>query len=132
MIRSPNSSSGSCRRCRSFGIICRYDEKPQNPSLYFLIISTDGYYAIGKVKEGQDQLLSSNAMEYSEAIHRRGESNRLRAECNGNRLTLWANEAQLAQVTDDDFSSGSVGLIAGTFDTPGTDVLFDNFVVTKP
>jgi hypothetical protein len=35
-------------------------------------------------------------------------------------------------VPDTSFTSGDVGLIAGTYEEAGTDVLFDNFVVTKP
>ena len=38
----------------------------------------------------------------------------------------------LTEVTDTTFASGEVGLIAGTFDTPGTDVLFDDFTVYQP
>ena len=33
---------------------------------------------------------------------------------------------------DETFTTGDVGLIAGTFDAAGTDIRFDNFVVSKP
>jgi hypothetical protein len=33
---------------------------------------------------------------------------------------------------DSSFSSGDVGLIAGSFATEGTDIHFDNFVVRQP
>jgi hypothetical protein len=36
------------------------------------------------------------------------------------------------EVSDADFSEGKVGLIAGTFDDPETDVRFDDLLVTKP
>jgi len=35
-------------------------------------------------------------------------------------------------VNDDDFTSGDVGILAGSFDKPGSDIYFDNFVVYKP
>jgi hypothetical protein len=35
-------------------------------------------------------------------------------------------------VEDDTYASGDVGLIAGTFDEPGTDIRFDDFVVYRP
>jgi hypothetical protein len=38
----------------------------------------------------------------------------------------------LEQQTDSNFSSGDVGLMAGTFDTGGAQIAFDNFVVSKP
>jgi hypothetical protein len=53
-------------------------------------------------------------------------------DCIGDTLTLFVNDQQLAQVRDNEFPSGDVGLIAGTYDTPGTDIRFDNFVVYKP
>jgi len=38
----------------------------------------------------------------------------------------------LAEAQDTDFASGDAGLLAGTFDTAGTDILFDDFVVSAP
>jgi hypothetical protein len=38
----------------------------------------------------------------------------------------------LADVKDSDLSDGDIGLIASTFDESGVDILFDNFVVTRP
>ena len=58
--------------------------------------------------------------------------NHLRADCNGNTLTLYANGFQFAQVQDPNLKHGDVGLLAGTFSHPGVDVIFDNFVVMKP
>ena len=50
----------------------------------------------------------------------------------GNKLTLSVNGEQIASFDDTTFSSGDVGLFAGTFSEPGTDIHFDNFKVTKP
>jgi hypothetical protein len=38
----------------------------------------------------------------------------------------------VTSVSDADFSTGDVGILAGSFDQPGEDVYFDNFVVYKP
>jgi hypothetical protein len=38
----------------------------------------------------------------------------------------------LADVQDSEFSDGDVGLFAGTFDVVGTDIHYDNFVVSAP
>jgi hypothetical protein len=35
-------------------------------------------------------------------------------------------------VEDKDLQAGDVGLLAGAFDEPGMDVLFQNFVVIQP
>ena len=42
------------------------------------------------------------------------------------------NGQQLIQVQDAEFTAGDVGLIAGTYDVPGTDIRFDNFIVYQP
>ena len=111
-----------------FGIICRYTD---TSNYYFGIISSDGYYAIGYVLDGKQSIFSEQ-LEFSDAIKQNTESNRIRFDCVGSTLTLYANGTQLTQATDSTLTSGDVGLMAGTFDTAGTNVSFDNFVVKKP
>jgi hypothetical protein len=41
------------------------------------------------------------------------------------------NNQLIAQAVDEDFDSGKVGLIAGSFKSPGVAILFDNFVVSQ-
>lgn len=111
-----------------FGILCRYVDVE---NYYFGIVSSDGYFAIGTLIDGDQQIFSEN-MQQSDAINTGYESNRIRFDCVGNTLSLYANGTLLEQQTDSSFSSGDVGLMAGTFDTAGTQIAFDNFVVTKP
>jgi hypothetical protein len=71
--------------------------------------------------------------QYNEFIRRGKSTNNLRAECVGEDLTLYANGVRLIRVQDQAFTGGDVGLIAGTpASTQGTDILFDNFIVTVP
>lgn len=113
----------------NYGIVCRAQN---NDNFYFLVISSDGYYGIGKVKSGVQKLISMPAMLPSEDIYTGIQKNHLRAECIGDTLTLHTNNSLLISVQDQDFNSGSVGLIAGTFQDSGTEVFFDNFTVLKP
>lgn len=111
-------------------ILCRYVDEA---NFYMLSITTDGYYAIIKVKEGEDALLGSDDLEASSLIQTEaGAVNRLRADCVGDRLTLYVNGEIVADVTDSDFTGGDVGLAAGTYEEGGTDMRFDNFVVYRP
>ena len=112
-----------------FGIICRY-QGPQN--YYSFLISSDGYYGIVKVVDGQQELIDEHTMAYSEVIRKGEASNKLNVKCIGNRLSLSVNGSLLAEVNDTAFTSGDVGLIAGTFDIAGTDIYFDNFIVSNP
>jgi len=114
----------------NFGVICRYDENGQR--FYFFVITSDGFYAIGKVVEDQQILLGAEVMQPSEAIRQGYAINRIRAECVSDQLLLFVNDQKVAEFTDGDFDRGDVGLIAGSFGHSGIDIYFDNFVVKKP
>lgn len=112
-----------------FGVICRY----QNiENFYFFITSSDGYFVIGKVVDGEQLLIEAEQMNPSDAINQGASTNHIQADCIGSRLVLHVNGTEIAKVQDVTFSNGDVGLIAGTFDHAGTDIHFDNFMVTKP
>jgi hypothetical protein len=109
------------------GLVCRY----QSGDYYFFIISSDGFYVIGKFIGGLTLLLGQNEMQSSEAIQT-GTMNHLRADCIGNTLTFYVNFTEVAAAVDTDLPSGDVGVLAGAFSEPGVDVLFDHFVVIQP
>jgi len=116
-------------RNNRYGIICRAVD--QN-SFYTLIISSDGYYGIGKI-QGQDySLIGMETLQPSSAILKGAALNHLRADCVGDTLTLFVNGEKLAQVRDSSFAAGDVGLIAGSYETAGVDIRFDNFIVFEP
>jgi hypothetical protein len=112
-----------------YGLVCRAVD-PGN--FYFFAISSDGYYGIGKVTDGVPQLVGMEAMPPSEAIRQGNDSNHLQAECLGEELSLYVNGTLLATVQDAGFSAGEAGLFAGSFETPGSEVQFDNFAVLQP
>ncbi len=109
------------------GLMCRY----HGGDYYFFVISNDGYYGIGKFIGGQTLLLGQNAMQASDSIQKDA-VNHIRADCVGNTLTLYVNFKQVATAQDSDFTTGDVGVLAGSFTQPGVDVLFQNFMVLQP
>ncbi|MBM3152749.1 MAG: hypothetical protein FJZ96_11220 [Chloroflexi bacterium] len=112
-----------------FGLVCRYRDA-QN--FYFFIISSDGYYGIGKVEAGERALLGQEMMAYSAAVHPGIAPNHLRADCVGNSLAFHVNDQPVGLVQDETFDAGEVGLLAGAFSGTGVDILFDDFMVYKP
>lgn len=110
------------------GVICRLAGK----DYYFFLFSSDGFYGMGLFKDGQATLLGQSEMLYSENINKGVAVNHLRADCAGNMLTFYINGFQVAQAQDSTLISGDVGILAGTFNASGVDVLFDNFVVLQP
>lgn len=110
-----------------FGLLCRFRDQD---NYYRLVIGTDGFYGIGKKVDGEFSNLVSNTQQG--VINAGAATNRVRADCIGNELTLYANGVQLLSVQDNDLRSGDVGLVAGTRTTRGADILFDNFAVYRP
>jgi hypothetical protein len=113
----------------SFGLICRAAAPDQ---FYWLAISSDGYYGIGKIAGENQSLIGSESMQSTDQFQPNQPSYHLRADCIGDRLTLYVDGVQIAEVQDQEYISGDVGLIAGAFETPGVDVRFDNFTVLQP
>ncbi len=116
-------------RDNRFGLICRAVDVNH---FYTFIISSDGYYGIGIISGDEYRLLGAQALQPTDAIRKGSALNRIRADCVGDTLTMYVNEQELASVQDYTLTSGDVGLIAGTYDKPGTDILFDNFIVYQP
>jgi hypothetical protein len=112
-----------------YGIICRYVNRD---NYYSFIISSDGYYGIMKVKEGNYSLIAGSQMQYSDIIQKGSITNDLQAECSGENLVFSVNGQKLAVAHDSDFKKGGVGLIVGTYQSPGVDVIFDDFVLYQP
>lgn len=113
-----------------FGVICRYQDVD---NFYYMLITSDGYYGIFKVKDGDANLLGgSDSMGTSSKIKSGSETNHIRADCVGDTLTLYVNGQELDSQQDSDFATGDVGLIAGTYTEAGTDIWFDNFTVLEP
>lgn len=111
------------------GLICRLKN---DKNFYFFVISADGYYGIGKMKDGKTSLLTGDQMQPSTSILTGSQVNRLRADCVGDLLIFYVNDVLISSAKDDDFSAGDVGILAGSFDQTGSDIYFDNFVVYKP
>lgn len=112
-----------------YGVICRYVD---TGNFYAASISSDGFYGLIRLSDGDFEYVGMEAMQTSDAIHQGSESNHIRLDCVGSSLTLYVNGTQVASAVDSTHTSGDVGLYAGTFGTPGIDIMFDDFVVSRP
>jgi len=110
-----------------YGVIVR---RVDDDNFYRFEISADGYFNIQKRQKGQWQKLAADWTE-SSAIRKGTTTNHLRVICAGRTLTFFVNQVQVAQVTDNAFARGEVGVLAGTLAAPGVQVAFDNFQVSK-
>jgi len=110
-----------------YGVIVR---RVDDNNFYRFEISGDGYFNIQKRQKGKWQKLVADWTE-SSAIRKGAATNHLRVVCVGRTLTFSVNQVQVAQVSDDAFARGEVGVLAGTLTEPGVQVAFDNFQVSK-
>jgi hypothetical protein len=108
----------------NFGLICRYEDER---NFYAGQISSDGYAGIFRVKNGAYQLIGREQMAPVPAILGGDAVNQLRFDCIQNTLTLTVNGEVADTQTDDAFTSGEVGVIAGTINDYSGVFLFDNF-----
>jgi hypothetical protein len=108
-----------------YGIICRHEDID---NFYMLEISSDGYAWIAKYFEATYEVLEGGL---SEEVNLGHSANSLRAECVGNRLSLYVNGILAVEAYDSDLTHGDVGLIAETYSATSSEILFDNFLVTQ-
>jgi len=114
----------------NFGAICRFKD---NGNFYGFVISHDGYFGIFKSIEGViTPLMKPEGMQYSEVIRQGGIVNHIQVVCQGSTLTMSVNGEELASIGDPDLQEGKVGLIAGAYDQPGVNILFDNLLIVQP
>lgn len=105
-----------------FGFICGANDNGH----YGLEISEDGYFTIWKqFNNNTTKLIDwtySNLISANSPMH-------LAAICGTDGLYLTINEILLGSVVDRDYQPGDVGMIAGTFNTGGFKVVFDNLII---
>lgn len=111
------------------GVICRYQNR-QN--FYMLFVTSDGYYGIGQYQDNAYRLLGAEQLQYTSVIQPEQAQYQLKAICREDELALYLDDWKLMKVEDADYSEGDVGVIAGAYQTPGVDILFDDFIVSQP
>lgn len=115
----------------AFGIICNMQFTDTS---YYFAITGAGEYGIGRYTLTDDVLLTNDGQwGTSDAIQSGLSSYRLGADCaSDGTLTLYVDGQQVDSVNDTTYASGYVGLFAWSGEElNGTDVTFDDFVVTK-
>lgn len=115
----------------AFGIICNMQITDTS---YYFAITGAGEYGIGRYTLTDDVLLTNGGQwGTSDAIKSGLSSYRIGADCaSDGTLTLYVDGQQVDSVNDTTYSSGYVGLFAWSGEElNGTDVTFDDFVVTK-
>lgn len=112
-----------------YGVVCRHLD---SDNYYALVVSGDGSYGIAKSDAGMYSFVATGQAPETVLARGRNATNRVRGECVGDKITLYANDQELLAIQDPDFEIGYTGVIAGTRLSGPISVLFDNFVIYKP
>ena len=112
-----------------YGLMCRYQD---DQNFYYFAVANNGDYIMEKYVNAEFQPLFSEGWRRSDAIYQGNHTNRLEADCSGTTLSFYVNNVLLDEVTDTDFTAGLTGVIVGARDDQGFEVVFTNFVITKP
>jgi len=120
---TPDSASAD------MGVLCRYQDAG---NFIYGGITSDGFYGIAQMKNGQLSVLTSGGkLRPSDIIEQGTQANELRFLCEGNQFTLVVNDQVVDAIEAEAPARGDVGLLAGTFEKPGARVRFDDFVVNR-
>lgn len=105
------------------GIVCRYNED----GWYQFMLESLGGWSIRVVKTDPSGQLNF----YRVASGVIANSTRLRAECKGDRLTLYVDGTLVSSVHDDSFTQGKVGVLGWSFDKPDQVAMIDKLSINK-
>lgn len=105
----------------NWGTLCRATFPATNH--YYLGLLSNGRPIIVKRNAGETSVLAAGNP--GDTVNKK--TNRIRGDCVGTKLILYANDRTLLEVEDGEFTSGGVGLYVES-----ADILFGNFQVSKP
>lgn len=110
-----------------YGVIFRYVDEN---NFYRFDISGDGLWGVSRRLD--EQWIPIVGLTASPAIQTGYASNTLRLVARGDQFEFYANGVLLGQAADANLPVGRIGLFAGTFDDPNTQVSFDALVIVSP
>ncbi len=126
-------ANNSTDEMATFGVMC--NQQVTKEAYYYFGVSPNGEYAIAKAAVAKDDVVLTNNGKWtaSKLIKKNAKSYTLGVDCGGDgALALYVDGQKIGSVTDTSYSKGRVALFAWNAKVPsGTDVTFDNFVMTS-
>ena len=111
----------------AYGVIFRVQD---DANYYRFLISGNGYFSFDKVVAGQATSIIPPMVSYE--IHQGASANHLTVFADSDQFSLLINGAALPLVTDSQFASGEIGVLAGMSAPSGqVHIAFDNVILTE-
>ncbi len=109
-----------------FGVVFGYQD---DLNFYRFEIASDGYYRFGKYVD--NEWIEIIPWTESTLVRQGNARNRISVEMRDGTFVFGVNGEPLDKAQDGSFADGDVGLVAGSFDTPGVEIAFDNIRVVE-
>ena len=109
----------------SFGLVVRYLD---SETFYCVEVRTDGYVRLAQMVKGE---YSGVTPWRQTTALRSGTRNALRVVVPGNRVIVYLNGVRVLRAEEVSFVSGEIGLLAHSYDAPGTWVAFDDIEIRE-
>ena len=126
-------ANNSTDEMATFGVMC--NQQVTKDAYYYFGVSPNGEYAIAKAAVAKDDVVLTNNGKWtaSKLIKKNAKSYALGVDCGSDgTLTLYVDGQKIDSVSDTSYSKGRVALFAWNAKVAsGTDVVFDNFVMTS-
>ena len=107
-----------------YGIVFGYQDVD---NFYRYEIASDGYYRFGKYLD--NEWIELVPWMETDAVNLGDATNTIAVAMEGGTISLYANDSLLDTVSDTSFADGDIGLVAGSFDTGGVAIAFDDLRV---
>ena len=110
-----------------FGVLCRVRDQD---NYYRLGVANDGTYAIQRVQDGKNTVLTGGGLWQKDArLRAKPGTTTVRAECVGRTLTLFAGDQEIASVRDTSIQGHKTGVFVESFAEPNAAVQVNAFSV---
>jgi hypothetical protein len=108
-----------------YGAICRMQD---DDNYYMAIVSDDSTYSLAKRSGGEfTMFVDAQTLPAYQSL------SLLRLRCEGDSIALYVDDLYAGGFNDSEFSSGTTGIVAGTFgEQAGARVLFHQVIATPP
>lgn len=111
----------------AYGVVCRGSVSQSRVTGYYFLIGGDGTYSIQKGQD--DDLHPLVTWAHHGAIHEGEAYNQIRVICVDDYLALYVNDKFVADVRDQTYKTGRIGVVAATAEDTIIQVRFDNLMV---
>jgi len=113
---------------KRMGVLCSYNT--EDFSFYGFLFDNNGRSAVLHYMQGEMEILGEEDFIEQDSLKRNARQYHLTAECSDETLRMYVDNQLLHYVKSVSLTEGEIGLLAGTVEEPGVDLLFKSLEVS--